>query len=282
VSVVTTRMPPPPTRAAVLARKMRWRAHWLSRPGRPFVVRNWWDGLDLVAPRSGSAATAYYRTFPSATIAEWLFSHLDRGMRMVDVGAHVGVYSLVAARIVGPRGIVHAIEPQHDCVDFIARNADANGLANIHAHCVALSNTDGEVGVVRNPRTMGAITAPVAGGASAVTAMTFDGFVVAEDLAQVDLVKLDAAGNELAVLEGAREALAERIQTLICKLYHPRVVSDRFGTAGGPAEIVDVLRSAGYEVVLAGYGQTSPAALDAAFADGTYSIPLLASRLRRT
>ena len=48
----------------VLWRRLRWKLHWAVRPNELFVVDPWWDGMTLVLPRSGSAATASTERFP--------------------------------------------------------------------------------------------------------------------------------------------------------------------------------------------------------------------------
>src|SRR5690242_20101989 len=86
--------------ATVVWRKLRWRAHWAT--SRDPIEARWWADMKIVLPKTGAAATVYYRTFPSATIADWIRGVVKPGMVVVDVGAHAGVYTLLAARLVGP------------------------------------------------------------------------------------------------------------------------------------------------------------------------------------
>jgi FkbM family methyltransferase len=269
-------------RLHVLWRKVRWRAHWALRPSRPVVLYPWWDGMTLILPRSGSAAPAFYRTFPSEAIARWMAELLRPGMTVVDVGAHVGVYSLLAARLVGQDGVVHAIEPQHDCAAFIDRNGTINALANLRTHRVALAASDGEAGLVADTRSMGARLAGLSGedDTTTVPTRTLRTFAASEGLQDIHLLKLDAAGNELAVLRGAAGLLDGAIGSIICKLYHPEVVAERFGAASSPSATVAVLRDAGYQLTLSGGRDADDRTLEAAFAAGPYTIPLLARRLR--
>ena len=264
----------------VLSRRLRWKLHWALRPNELFVVREWWDGMTLVLPRSGSAATAFYRTFPSEAIAQWMSRVLGSGMTVVDVGAHVGVYSVLAARLVGPRGVVHAVEPQQDCVSLIERNAALNGLTQLKAHILALGEEDRPVGLLVDPRSLGGRTVsadesegPVVAGA------TLDRFTREEQLGPIDLLKLDAAGNELGVLRGARSLLESgRIAHVICKLYHPDVTSERFGADVGAGAAVDLLNRSGYRVELPDGGPAAEKALDSLFAARHYTVPALARR----
>jgi len=265
---------------SVLARRIRWKAHWALHPQKLFVHRSWWDGMTLLLPRSGSAASAYYRTFPSQAIAEWMRQSLRPGMTVVDVGAHIGVYSLLAARLVGDEGVVHAVEPQSDLLELVARNAEINGLRNVKLHALALGESDGKVGLLVNPRSRGAFTLPLERGEDGVVDnATLETFAVRERLGVIDLMKLDAAGGELAILAGGR-SLLERgaIRSLICKLYHPDVVAERFGRDRGPVAIVDFLSACRYRVLLPGGAPAEQRILEEVFVPSCYSMPALAVR----
>ena len=241
------------------------------------VVNRWWDGMTLVLPRSGSAATAFYRTFPSEAIARWMSQLLRPGMTVVDAGAHVGVYSMLAARLVGPEGVVHAIEPQLDCVAHVDENGRVNSLGNLRTHALALSDSDGDVGLTVDPNTMGGFAGSSREGeTTTVLARTLETFAAGELLRRVDLLKLDAAGHELTALRGAGSLLGEAVENVICKLYNPDVIAERFGDAGGPAETVALLRRHGYRVELPDGSAADDAALARVFAGGDYTVPALA------
>ena len=266
-----------------LWRRLRWRAHWALHPNEPLILNPWWDGMTLILPRSGSAATAFYRTFPSQAIASWMSQALRPGMTVVDVGAHIGVYSILAARLVAPEGRVHAIEPQQACAELIDRNGARNGLTNVTTHTLALGDADGEVELLVDQRTMGGLAGSARTGATTpVSARRLQTFVAEQGIQHVDLVKLDAAGNEFAVLAGAGALLGDAISTVVCKLYHPDTVTERFGTRGVPAATLDLLRNSGYELTLADGQVATRAVLDAVFADGRYSTPLLAKMPERS
>jgi FkbM family methyltransferase len=201
-------------------------------------------------------------------------------MTVVDVGAHVGVYSLMSARLVGPRGVVHAIEPQQECVSLVERNAALNRLPQLKAYTLALAEEDGSVGLLVDRRSLGGRTVSAEEAeASMVAAATLDSFTRDEQVGPIDLLKLDAAGNELAVLRGARSLLeGGAIANVICKLYHPDVIAERFGANGGPVATTDLLRRCGYQVELPDGRPADDEAVDPLFAAGRYSVPALARR----
>jgi FkbM family methyltransferase len=265
----------------VLWRKLRWKSHWVLLPQTPMTAR-WWGGMRLVLPHSGAAATAFYRTFPSEVIARWIFDALQPGMTVIDVGAHVGVYSLFAARLVGPNGVVHAVEPQGALLDFVESSADMNQLENLRTHAIALTAADGEVGFEIDQQSMGGKVVQLgrASGSLSVPSSTLSSFCAREGINHVNLLKLDAAGNECAVLDGATATLESDVEQLICKLYHPDVIRDRFGSAGGPFEVVRLLRKHHFEVCLPGGRPATDDSLRACFEGNPYSVPALARRAR--
>ncbi len=70
---------------------------------------------------------------------------LRPGDTCVDVGANIGAVALQAARLVGARGAVHAIEPQPDLAALLRRSAEANGYGQLRVHPLGLSDRDGEL-----------------------------------------------------------------------------------------------------------------------------------------
>jgi FkbM family methyltransferase len=267
-----------PSHATVLARKLRWRAHWLLDPRHPMRIRHWWGDITLIAPRSGSAATAYYRTFPSPAIAQWLGDVLRPGMTMIDIGAHVGVYSLVAARLVAPGGTVHAVEPQDDCARYVEENAAVNGFDHVHVHRQAIGDLDGTIGLISDQRTMGGMISETGNNGSQTSIETFEAFMVRNEIGSVDLLKIDAAGNEGAVISGSTHDGLSGVRTVICKLYHPDVVESRFRDAPSAISIVEMLQDAGFHVILPDGEPADAHALRAAYSRDEYCVAAFAVR----
>ena len=133
---------------------------------------------------------------------------LREGDTYIDVGAHVGHHSLVAARACGNTGRVIAIDPQPYNADRIARNAECNGLSNIATVCAAVGNRDQFVKLhlqnetdrarlsfsLPNPNDLNCVIE--------VPMRRLDTLLTAYDTARVKLLKVDVEGFELEVLEG--------------------------------------------------------------------------------
>ena len=105
----------PPLRS--ITRRLSWRLHWMLS-SKPLVLSDWWSDLVISLPHSGSAAHVFYERGPTEPdLAAALVERLRPGGVFVDVGAHIGLYSLIAARLVGSPGRVFAIEPQSGVLD---------------------------------------------------------------------------------------------------------------------------------------------------------------------
>lgn len=76
-------------------------------------------------------------------LTELLLRNLRPGMRFVDVGAHFGYYSLLAAHLVGASGAVESFEPIPRTFRVLAHNVKGRG--NITAHRAAIFSRDGEL-----------------------------------------------------------------------------------------------------------------------------------------
>lgn len=129
------------------------------------------------------------------------------GMHVVDIGAHMGYYTVKLASLVGPSGLSVAFEPNPEMNPFTERNIMLNGLSTI-LHKVALGDRIG-VATLSFSRGNHAQASLVADGPSdyscAVEVHTLDSKMAGSP--PVDLIKLDAEGFEPMILEGAQETL---------------------------------------------------------------------------
>jgi len=148
-----------------------------------------------------------------------LFCRLVRpGMTLIDAGANIGQYTLLAATAVGPSGQVHAFEPVPATFEKLKRHVDASGLTNIHLNRVALWHENGEVtldmpeGGTGDAGTYGVATGRTA--AIKAPAMRLDDYVRQNRLERIDFLKMDIEGGEPFLLQGSLETL-ERDHPLI-------------------------------------------------------------------
>ena len=138
---------------------------------------------------------------------------LRPGMTVLDIGAHHGLYTLLASNCVGPRGRVIAFEPSPRECRRLAKHVRLNHCSNAEIEACALGKESGEADlfVVEGFRDWGNSLLPPAVPEPTrkvrVPIRRLDDLLAARGIKQVDFIKLDAEGGELAVVEGARRLL---------------------------------------------------------------------------
>lgn len=148
-------------------------------------------------------------------------SWLEPGMVFVDVGAHYGIYTLVAARCVGAGGAVLAFEPDPRNFLVLKENVRRNGARNVRLFRVALADSDGHRDLVlgQGYDAMSSFYGPReladTGSVRMVPTRVLDGVLSEAGLKRLDLVKVDAEGAEPLVLGGALGSLARWRPTVI-------------------------------------------------------------------
>lgn len=146
-------------------------------------------------------------------IAAELRAKLRPGDIFIDAGANIGVYSVLAAQLVGPQGKVIAVEMMPDTADRLELNIALNKTSNITVCRAALSNVAGQVvtAIVTPGKYGQASIAKESDEDSAerieVKTTTLD--ELARHLTLVHLMKMDLEGAELPAMQGGRELLTK-------------------------------------------------------------------------
>ncbi|MFN0133211.1 MAG: FkbM family methyltransferase [Phycisphaerales bacterium] len=165
---------------------------------------------------------------------------LRPGDCFIDGGANVGLVTLMAARLVGSGGSVHAFEPHPDLSARVRWHVEANGLGHVVVHEAALSDAPGAATLASpDPWNTGAgtcATVPDRYGSAprprhAVACVTGDA-VLADLPARTPLaIKLDVEGFELRALRGLDSAVRDRRPLVITE-----VNEEMLRAAGASAE----------------------------------------------
>ena len=128
------------------------------------------------------------------------------GMTVLDVGAHIGYYTLLAARQAGPEGKVYAFEPELENHALLLENIELNGYQNVVPVKMAVSDRTGTADLILTALDSGRHSMYHHGlpeqGSLAVETTTLDAFVESLDWPRIDLVKIDVEGAELSRLGG--------------------------------------------------------------------------------
>lgn len=200
---------------------------------------------------------------------------LNPGDTFLDVGAHVGFFTCIAARMVGPGGRVVAFEPNAANYAFLQRNVEVNGLENVtlinaavgESECMVTlyENLDNDGGHALWPpglhptNTLSRGYSP----ASTVPQITLDSISDRLGLGDIKAVKIDTEGAEVRVVQGAAKRLAQGAMSLvICE--HHRFALEALGSSA--ADLLRFFYSNGFQGYISSDGiEFSEIAADADF-----------------
>ena len=189
-------------------------------------------------------------------ISDYIAKNLAAGDCFIDVGANVGYFSLLFARLVGPTGRVFALEPDPRNFDLLRRNIERNGYSNVTAVPVALSRESGRQKFSRSPHNFADHC--LGDGLGQREKIEVE-VVRLDDLfpgpaKRVNLLKLDIQGAEFAAIDGAREVLRANPDIVLLTEFWPDGMR-RFGD--DPEKYLETLRALGFSLRLVG-GRSRP------------------------
>lgn len=191
-------------------------------PRRITVLSGAGSGIKLVI--DPQREKFYWTGAYEPAVQKALVEHLRPGMIFWDIGAHTGFYSLIASRLVGASGHVHAFEPMPQNASRLREAISMNGASNVTVHQIALSDRSARALLYRSASSFMWSLVPDQGGTDGemVACATLDSMVLR--LGKPDLLKIDVEGAETAVLTGGRALLVEGNARLIVEFLNPSAI----------------------------------------------------------
>jgi FkbM family methyltransferase len=202
----------------------------------------WW-----LAQKSALDDDLIHEGFEDAEMA-FVERMLRTGMTVLDVGAHHGLYTLLASKRVGSAGRVIAFEPSARERKRLQRHLRLNRCRNVVVQSCALGDKHREADLfivegsedwcnsLRTPQIDAGTTT------ERVEVERVDDALNRLGISRVDLIKLDIEGAELSFLQGARRTLAQSRPVILAEVQDLRCRP--WGYAA--REIIDFLRDANY------------------------------------
>lgn len=223
-------------------------AHRLSQAVLPVDEKVWvkvehgagaglWMELN---PRTGES---YLRGDVEPAIQAVLLERLKPGMVFYDLGANIGFFSLLGARLVGPEGKVFAFEPDGENAARLRANVERNRLRNVTVIEAGVWSENGRVEFVAadvgSPDRGTGRFEPSSQG-SLMECVALDYFVGTAPVP--DVIKCDVEGAEVEVFKGAKYLLKMAQPIVLCEMHseeNGRFLRNRFTTMGYKTKSLD-------------------------------------------
>jgi FkbM family methyltransferase len=238
------------------ARRNARREHrWESMEDRSASFVNWvHPGVRMMLYRDSELSRLIY--LRSFEFQERLFTRrfLRENDVYVDVGANIGLFTVLAADRVGATGRVFAFEPVPGSFRRLQENIQLNGFTNVSAHQLALSDSGGEAEITIAGDGFDAwnsLGRPYMGQEEArerVQVISWDAFAADHDLVgKVTMMKIDVEGWESRVLRGAHHTLSRDDAPTLYVEFTPAAAVNAGSSC---AELFELLVSYGYQMYL--------------------------------
>lgn len=164
----------------------------------------------------------YYKLIEPG-IKKNLEKNLKKGGTFIDIGAHIGYYSLIAGEIVGESGIVISFEPHPDNYKKLIENIHLNSYEHIVAEKTAIFEKEVKIplylGWDTSTHTLIEANAPPSKKYIKIRTITLDKYCKKNHL-EPDIVKIDVEGAEQNVLNSMKQTIKKHHPIIICEI-HP-------------------------------------------------------------
>ncbi len=166
---------------------------------------------------------------------------VKKGDIVVDVGAHIGTFTVRAAKTVGDGGMVVAIEPEMDNLRVLERNIRANGLNNVVIVPKGVWSRKDRLKLFIKENTSGHSFVRCRGRFMEVEVDTLDNILRELGVNKVDFIKMIVEGAEIEAYKGMKETLKDNDVKLAIATYHKAGEKETYRT------IVSWLNRDGFE-----------------------------------
>lgn len=160
-----------------------------------------------VDPRDAGVAASLLRYgFHEKYETELFKKSIKKGMVVIDIGAHIGYYTLLAARLTGEKGKVFAFEPDPYNYTLLVKNIEVNGYSNVIPVQKAVFSKSGKMKLFLDKSDLGNHSLSDANIPNGDTSITIEVISLDEFFKdkhhKIDVIKMDVQGSEMGVLQG--------------------------------------------------------------------------------
>ncbi len=192
--------------------------------------------------------------FYEKSITELIKKKVKKGDVVLDIGANIGYYTLIFAKLVGKKGKVFAFEPEPTNFSLLKKNVEVNGYKNVVLVQKAVLNKIGKLNLYLNEDNMG-------------DHRTYDShddrrFIEIESIrlddyfkdynGRINFIKMDIQGAEFGALQGMYDLLKKNSVEMTTEFWPGGF--KRFGASS--EEYLNLLTKLGFKIYQMGDKET--------------------------
>ena len=185
---------------------------------------------------------------PERPVVELLSRLLKPGMTVVDIGAHLGYYTLLSRKFVGETGRVVAFEPSPVFYEVLKANLAMNSFLDVVAVPMAIADFCGYADFYCDIVGGGSSLFRQLNGSSLIRVQvtTLDVFFRKLGWPKVDLIKMDIEGAEPSALRGAKELIGRNTPLHLILEFNPVALE---AAKVSPVHMVSLIQDLGFQQI---------------------------------
>lgn len=234
------------------AKKRKIERHWdqfiMSNNGD--IEKIVWKNIRIKLYKDSTLSGPIYKESFERKEQKFVYNQLQKGDVFFDVGANIGLYTLLAAKAVGETGRVFSFEPVNKTFSRLKENVDFNEFVNCRLFNLAISDKNGKNKIITSREGYDAFNSmaiPSVGGffnKEDIETITLTSFCNEHNIDKIDFLKVDVEGWEVHVIKGAKEVLEKFSPTIMIEFTDKNLIN-----AGQSAkDLFNLLTSQGYKL----------------------------------
>ncbi len=201
----------------------------------------------LLLDRDDSLRLSILGTYEPFT-TKLLKEKIHKGDIVLDIGAHIGYFTLIAAQKVGKKGKVYAFEPEPNNFAILSKNIKENNYMNVELVNKAVVKTSHKVKLYLNPINAGNHSTVGNSGRKTILAegISLDDFFI-DKYPKTSLIKIDIEGGEYSAIEGMSNILMKNKHLALFTEFWPHGLNNAKKSAG---DYIKLLHAYGFRLFI--------------------------------
>lgn len=208
---------------------------WSSARGFYFPEKFLWDWkLEMLLEKYEPDTVALFKKI------------IKPGMTVLDIGANIGYYTRLFAKLAGPAGRVLSFEPEFENFQLLQKNT-AN-LKSVKLFNLAISDQNGEIAFykVKNSTGCHSVIPQQQAETIRVKAVSLDAFLAGQKIKQIDIIKIDIEGGEPLAFRGMEKLFLETRSLSVVMEFFPEALKS---ANVNPLEFLQNIKNYGFNIL---------------------------------